>query len=100
MDAVTGEARKLDEVEEKDVIAVCCVLIVLIVVGLANASRANNGRVGRVDRYRDPSVNEDVLNNVHKVNYSAVANVDEYHKVIDKEAVELPPADMRSLMGY
>ena len=48
MDAVTEEARKLDEEDEEDIIALCCVLIVLIVVGLAHASRENIGRLGRV----------------------------------------------------
>ncbi len=48
MDAVTEEARKLDEDEGEDIIALCCVLIVLSVVALAHASRENIGRVGRV----------------------------------------------------
>ena len=48
MDAVTEEARKLDEEDEEGIIALCCVLIVLIVVGLAHASRENIGRLGRV----------------------------------------------------
>ena len=49
MDAVTEEARKLDEEDEEDIIALCCVLIVLIVVGLAHASRENIGRLGRIE---------------------------------------------------
>lgn len=49
IDAVTEEARKLDEEEEEDVIAVCYVLIEFV-VGRANASRTNNGCVGRVER--------------------------------------------------
>ena len=48
IDAVTEEARKLDEDEEEDIFALCRVLIVLIVVGLANASLENIGRVGRI----------------------------------------------------
>ena len=48
MDAVKEEARKLDEGEGEDIIALCCVLIVLTVVALAHASRENIGRVGRV----------------------------------------------------
>ncbi len=48
MDAVTEEARKLDEEEEEDIIAVSCVAFV-DVDGVANASRANIGRVGRIE---------------------------------------------------